>query len=68
MQVYSNAQTQKSNMEQEMSVQLYDKIQDSQEGVVTAIMEARAGWAARGAWSLHERAGGYRLVPSVEAA
>jgi hypothetical protein len=33
-QVYTQAQTQKSQMEHDMSAQLYDKMQDSQEGVV----------------------------------
>lgn len=38
-QVYSNGQAQKSAMQQKMSIALYDKMQDSQEGVVSAIVE-----------------------------
>ncbi|GBF88981.1 aminopeptidase [Raphidocelis subcapitata] len=41
-QVYSQAQTQKSQMQHDMCATLYDKMQDSQEGVVTAIMEEMA--------------------------
>ncbi|GBG00002.1 hypothetical protein Rsub_12729 [Raphidocelis subcapitata] len=38
-QVYSQAQTQKAQLQQDMATRLYDKMNDSQEGVVTAIME-----------------------------
>jgi uncharacterized membrane protein len=37
--VYTSAQTQKQTMQQQMSAMLYDKMQDSQEGVVSSIME-----------------------------
>jgi len=40
--VYSSAQTQKQTMQQQMSAMLYDKMQDSQEGVVSSIMEEMA--------------------------
>ena len=38
-QVYTNAQNQKMAMSQKISAALYDKMQDSQEGVVSVIME-----------------------------
>jgi len=38
-QVYSQAQAEKSAAQQLMSAQLYDRMQNSQEGVVTAIMD-----------------------------
>ncbi|KAI8462870.1 MAG: hypothetical protein J3K34DRAFT_527436 [Monoraphidium minutum] len=41
-QVYTTAQTQKTQMQHDMSSQLYDKMQDSQEGVISAIMEEMA--------------------------
>ena len=40
-QVYTNAQNQKMAMSQKISSALYDKMQDSQEGVVSVIMEVR---------------------------
>lgn len=41
-QVYSQAQAEKAAAQQLMAAQLYDKMQDSQEGVVTAIMDEMA--------------------------
>jgi hypothetical protein len=41
-QVYTQAQTQKAQAQQDMSAQLYDAMQDSQEGVVSR----RLGWTA----------------------
>lgn len=41
-QVYSSAQTEKATMQQKMSAQLYDKMLDSQEGVVSVITEEMA--------------------------
>jgi uncharacterized membrane protein len=37
--VYNTAQTQRTMMQQQMTSALYDKMQDSQEGVVSVIME-----------------------------
>lgn len=37
--VYSTAQTQRTMLQQQMTSALYDKMQDSQEGVVSVIME-----------------------------
>lgn len=39
--VYSTAQTQRTMLQQQMTSALYDKMQDSQEGVVSVIMEVR---------------------------
>lgn len=40
--VYNTAQTQRTMLQQQMTSTLYDKMQDSQEGVVMVIMEVRA--------------------------
>lgn len=40
--VYSTAQTQRTMLQQQMTSALYDKMQDSQEGVVSVIMEEMA--------------------------
>jgi hypothetical protein len=37
--VYTTAQTQRTMLQQQMTSALYDKMQDSQEGVVSVIME-----------------------------
>jgi hypothetical protein len=42
-QVYSDAQTEKAQLQQLMSAQLYDKMQDSQEGVV-GVTRAAGPW------------------------
>lgn len=39
--VYTTAQTQRTLLQQQMTSTLYDKMQDSQEGVVSVIMEVR---------------------------
>jgi hypothetical protein len=39
--VYNTAQTQRTMLQQQMTSALYDKMQDSQEGVVSVIMEVR---------------------------
>jgi hypothetical protein len=39
--VYNTAQTQRTMLQQQMTSTLYDKMQDSQEGVVSVIMEVR---------------------------
>lgn len=40
--VYTQAQTQRTMMQQQMTSSLYDKMQDSQEGVISVITEVRA--------------------------
>ena len=52
-QVYSQAQTQKSEMQHEMSAQLYDRMQDSQEGVVRGCGAAPSS-VCSGGWQLFE--------------
>ncbi len=37
--VYNTAQTQRTMLQQQMTSALYDKMQDSQEGVVSVILE-----------------------------
>jgi len=48
--VYTQAQTQRTMMQQEMTSSLYDKMQDSQEGVISVITEVcgRAGQDSAG--------------------
>lgn len=41
--VYTQAQTQRTMMQQQMTSSLYDKMQDSQEGVISVITEVRRG-------------------------
>jgi hypothetical protein len=56
-QVYSQAQTQKSQMQQEMSATLYDKMQDSQEGVVGVLLGGVGGrtGGGRGGATLYDK-------------
>ncbi len=39
--VYTQAQTQRTMLQQQMTSSLYDKMQDSQEGVISVITEVR---------------------------
>lgn len=76
--VYNNSQAQKSQMQQDMSLQLFDKMQDSQEGVVggsCGVQSQRAcgfrvgcvnvclcGWVGGGVVSGQSEAAGYKAA------
>jgi hypothetical protein len=46
--VYNTAQTQRTMLQQQMTSALYDKMQDSQEGVVSVIMEVSLTFGLEG--------------------